>query len=264
MDLQLAGKVAWVTGGSGGIGSAIAAALATEGADVAITGRTLQTLEETGDAIAAASGRRVIAVPADVTNSEAVVEAAATVAGRLGGIDILVNSAATPGGQTGASFETVTDQQVLRDLDEKLVSTLRTCQAAVPYMKERGWGRLIHVGGLGARRSGSYSSARTLALVHLSKTLSDELGPHGITSNVVHPGATHGRWLAESLAARSAVSGVSESELEAEFASASAIRRLLDPEEIAYVVAFLASPLSAAVTGESIGTGGGSGREVTI
>jgi NAD(P)-dependent dehydrogenase (short-subunit alcohol dehydrogenase family) len=264
MDLRLVGKAAWVTGGSGGIGSAIAAALAAEGADVAITGRTLNTLEETAAAITAASGRRVIAVPADVTDTEAVATAAAMVAGKLGGIDILVNSAATPGGQTGASFETVTDQQVLRDLDEKLVSTLRTCQAAVPYMKERGWGRLIHVGGLGARRSGSYSSARTLALVHLSKTLSDELGAHGITSNVVHPGATHGRWLAESLASRFAAGGVSEAELEAELASTSAIRRLLDPEEIASVVAFLASPLSGAVTGESIGTGGGMDRTVTI
>ena len=264
MDLQLTGKVAWVTGGGGGIGSAIAAGLAAEGADVAITGRTLSTLEVRATAIAAETGRRVIAVPADVTDTEAVVGAAAAVARRLGGIDILVNSAATPGGKTGTSFETVTDEEVLRDLDEKLVSTLRACQAAVPYMKQRGWGRLIHVGGLGGRRSGSYSSIRTLALVHLSKTLSDELGPDGITSNVVHPGATRGAWLAASLASRSAAQGVPVAELEGELASVSAIRRLLDPEEIAHVVAFLASPLSAAVTGESIGTGGGMDRAVTI
>jgi NAD(P)-dependent dehydrogenase (short-subunit alcohol dehydrogenase family) len=181
MDLGLVGKVAWVTGGSGGIGSAIAATLAAEGADVAITGRTPSTLTEQATAIIAATG----------------------------------------------------------------------------------WGRLIHVGGLGARRSGLYSSARTLALVHLSKTLSEELGPHGITSNVVHPGATLGPRLAESLASRSAASGVPQAELEAELASSSAIRRLLGPEDIANVVAFLASPLSCAITGESIGTGGGGGG-VTI
>jgi NAD(P)-dependent dehydrogenase (short-subunit alcohol dehydrogenase family) len=264
MDLQLTGKVAWVTGGGGGIGSAIAAGLAAEGADVAITGRTLSTLEERAAAIAATSDRRVLVAPADVTDTQAVGEAAVTIARQLGGIDILVNSAATPGGKTGASFETVTDEEVLRDLDEKLVSTLRACQAAVPYMKQRGWGRLIHVGGLGGRRSGSYSSIRTLALVHLSKTLSDELGPHGITSNVVHPGATRGAWLAASLASRSAAQGVPVAEIEAELASVSAIRRLVDPEEIAHVVAFLASPLSAAVTGESIGAGGGMDRAVTI
>jgi NAD(P)-dependent dehydrogenase (short-subunit alcohol dehydrogenase family) len=194
MDLRLVDKVAWVTGG-GGIGSAIAAGLAAEGADVAITGRTLSTLEERARAIAAESGPRVIAVPADVTDSGAVVDAAATVARQLGGIDILVNSAATPGGKTGTSFETVTDQEVLRDL---------------------------------------------------------------------HPGATHGAWLAASLASRSAAQGLPVAELEAELASVAAIRRLLDPDEIAHVVAFLASPLSAAVTGESIGTGGGLDRAVTI
>ena len=122
---------------------------------------------------------------------------------------------------------------------------------------------MIHVGGLLARQAGSYAP-RNLAIVHLSKTLSDELGPHGITSNVVHPGATRGRRLAHSLASRSAADGVPEAELEAELSSSYAIRRLLGPEEIAHVVAFLASPLSCAITGESIGTGGGLNRTVTI
>jgi NAD(P)-dependent dehydrogenase (short-subunit alcohol dehydrogenase family) len=263
MDLELAGKVAWVTGGSGGIGFAIATALAAEGADVAITGRRLGILEERAAAIAAASGRRVIAVPADVTDKNAVEQAAGTISRQLGSLDILVNTAATPLAGTGGSLETVSDQQMLAGLDEKVVGNLRTCQAAVPYMKQRGWGRLIHVGGLLARQAGSYAP-RNLAIVHLSKTLSDELGPHGITSNVVHPGATRGARLTESLASRAQARHVPEAELEAELASGYAIRRLLDPAEIAHVVAFLASPLSAAITGESIGTGGGSTQMVTI
>jgi NAD(P)-dependent dehydrogenase (short-subunit alcohol dehydrogenase family) len=263
MDLGLVGKVAWVTGGGGGIGSSIAAALSAEGADIAITGRTLSTLEETAAAITAASGRRVIAVPADVTDKDAVDQAAETISRQLGSIDILVNTAATPVGGTGGSLETASDQQMLKDLDEKVVGNLRTSQAAVPYMKQQGWGRLIHVGGLLARQSGSYAP-RNLAIVHLSKTLSDELGPYGITSNVVHPGSTRGARLAQSLASRSAASGVPEAELEAELASGYAIRRLLDAEEIAPVVAFLASPLSCAITGESIGTGGGITRMVTV
>jgi NAD(P)-dependent dehydrogenase (short-subunit alcohol dehydrogenase family) len=98
MDLGLLGKVAWVTGGGGGIGSAIAAALAAEDADIAITGRTLSTLEKTAAAITAASGRRVIAVPADVTDKDAVDQAAETISRQLGSIDILVNTAATPVG----------------------------------------------------------------------------------------------------------------------------------------------------------------------
>jgi NAD(P)-dependent dehydrogenase (short-subunit alcohol dehydrogenase family) len=263
MDLELVGKVAWVTGGSGGIGSAIATALAAEGADVAITGRTLSILGERAAAIAAASGRHVIAVPADVTDKNAVDQAAEAISRQLGSLDILVNTAATPLVGTGGSLETVSDQQMLTGLDEKVVGNLRTCQAAVPYMKQGGWGRLIHVGGLLARQAGSYAP-RNLAIVHLSKTLSDELGPHGITSNVVHPGATRGARLTESLASRAQARNVPEAELEAELASAYAIRRLLDPEEIAHVVAFLASPLSAAITGESIGTGGGITQMVTI
>jgi NAD(P)-dependent dehydrogenase (short-subunit alcohol dehydrogenase family) len=256
MDLELAGKVAWVTGGSGGIGSAIAAALAAEGADVAITGRTLSTLQERAAEIAGASGRSVIAVPADVTDRNAVDRAAGAISRQLGSLDILVNAAATPHTGGGGSLETVSDQQMLTDLDEKVVGYFRTCQAAVPCMKQRGWGRLIHIGGLLARQAGSYAP-RNLAIVHLSKTLSDELGPHGITSNVLHPGATRG-------ATRSQARNVPEADLEAEIASAYAIRRLLGPEEIAHVVAFLASPLSAAITGESIGAGGGITRMVTI
>jgi NAD(P)-dependent dehydrogenase (short-subunit alcohol dehydrogenase family) len=263
MDLGLVGKIAWVTGGGGGIGSAIAAALAAEGAEVAITGRTMSTLEERATAITAASGRGVIAVPADVTDKGAVDQAATTIFQQLGSIDILVNTAATPLAGTGGSLETASDEQMLKDFDEKVVGNLRTCQAAVPYMKQRGWGRLIHVGGLLARQSGSYAP-RNLAIVHLSKTLSDELGSHGITSNVVHPGSTRGPRLAQSLASRSAVRGLTEVELETELASSYAIRRLLGAEEIAHVVAFLASPLSCAITGESIGTGGGSTGMVTI
>ncbi len=264
MDLGLVGRVAWVTGGGGGIGSAIAAALAAEGAEVAVTGRTLSTLEQRATAIAAASGRRVIGIPADVTDKGSVDRAAAAIVEQLGGIDILVNTAATPaGGGAAASLETTSDQQMLKDLDEKVVGNLRTSQAAVPYMKQRGWGRLIHVGGLLARQASAYGP-RNLAIVHLSKRLSDELGSHGITSNVVHPGATRGARLTGSLMARSAARGISEAELEAEIASSYAIRRLLDPEEIAHVVVFLASPLSGAITGESIGTGGGSIGTVTI
>jgi len=263
MNLELTGKVAWVTGGSGGIGSAIAAALAAEGADVAVSGRKPGPLEEQAAEIAAASGQRVIAVPADVTDKNAVDQAAEAISGRLGGIDILVNTAATPLAGTGGSLETVSDQQLLTGLDEKVVGYLRTSQAAVPSMKRRGWGRLIHVGGLLARQASSYAP-RNLAIVHLSKTLSDELGPYGITSNVVHPGATRGARLAESLASRAQARNVSEAELEAELAAAYAIRRLLNPAEIAHVVTFLASPLSAAITGESIGTGGGITQMVTI
>jgi NAD(P)-dependent dehydrogenase (short-subunit alcohol dehydrogenase family) len=265
MDLALTGKVAWVTGGGGGIGSAIATELATEGAKLAITGRTQSPLEARAAEIAAATGAEVIAVPADVTSTAEVKAAAATIIERLGRIDIVVNSAGTPGGKANGPLETVDDALLLADLNEKYIGCLRSAQAAVPSMKERGWGRLIHIGGVSARQSGTYSAgARNLAMVQLSKTLSDELGPHGITSNVVHPATTRGPWWQRRLAAESAERGVPVEELEAEIASTYAIRRLVDAEEIAHVVAFLASPKSVGITGESIGAGGGPHRAVTI
>lgn len=265
MDLELTGKVAWITGGAGGIGSAIAAALAAEGCDVALTSRTASKLEERAAQIAASSGRRAIAAPADVTDTAQVEAAAASVRERLGGIDIVVNSAATPGGKASGPLETVSEQQLLADLDEKYVSCLRTAKAAVPSMRARGWGRLIHISGLNARQAGNYSAgARNLAMVQLSKTLSDELGQYGITSNVIHPGATKGFWWDQRLAATARERGVSVEVVEAEIASSYAIRRLLGPEEIASVVVFLASPKSIGVTGESIGAGGGPHRAITL
>jgi NAD(P)-dependent dehydrogenase (short-subunit alcohol dehydrogenase family) len=193
MDLGLSGKVAWITGGGGDIGSAIATELASEGAKLAITGRNQDRLRARAAEIAAATGAEVIAVPADVTSTAEVKAAAAAIMKRLGAIEIVVNSAATPGGKANGPLETIDDAQLLADLDQKYVSCLRTAQAAAPSMKQRGWGRLIHISGLNARQSGTYSAGgRNLAMVHLSKTLSDELGEYGITSNVVHPAAIHG------------------------------------------------------------------------
>jgi NAD(P)-dependent dehydrogenase (short-subunit alcohol dehydrogenase family) len=258
MDLGLTEKVAWVTGGGGDIGGAIAAALAAEGADVAITGRTLDKLQATAMAITESTGRRVIAVAADVTDTDAVNAAAAQIVDQLGAIDILVNSAGQPGGKANGPLETVDAALLLNDIDEKLVSCLRTARAAVPHMKQRGWGRLIHVGGSNARRAGAYSAgARNIAMVHMSKTLSDELGEFGISSNVVHPGNTEGYWWDVRIARQANDRGVSEAEIRAEIGAGLTVGRMLTPQELAPVVAFLASPLSIGITGESIGIGGG-------
>jgi NAD(P)-dependent dehydrogenase (short-subunit alcohol dehydrogenase family) len=265
MELQLTGKVAWITGGSGGIGSAIASALAAEGVDVALTGRTPAKLEAVARQISRATGRRAIAVPADVAETASVQAAAAQVAERLGSIDILVNCAGTPGGKANGALDTISDEVLLQDLDEKFVGALRASQAAAPYMRARGWGRMIHVSGLNARRSGSYSGgARNIALIQLSGTLADELGQYGITSNVVHPGHTHGQAWTERFSAQAAARGITPAEVEAEVAAGFAIGRLLDPEELAAVVTFLASPLSLPITGESIAIGGGLKGQLTL
>jgi NAD(P)-dependent dehydrogenase (short-subunit alcohol dehydrogenase family) len=185
MDLGLRGRHAIVTGGSLGIGKAIARELAREGADVAIVARTKDRLEATAPELAAETGRRVIPLLADVT-SRAQVDAMVTqAAGQLGGLHILVNSGSPPGGSATATgpIEAVVDEDLLHDFDVKYVGALRCARAAIPFMKEQGW--------VNARNAGNLSGgARNTSLVHLTKTLTVQLGRHGITVNCIHPGIT--------------------------------------------------------------------------
>jgi NAD(P)-dependent dehydrogenase (short-subunit alcohol dehydrogenase family) len=260
MDLELAGKVAWVTGGSSGIGLAIARVLADEGCKVAISARAESRLE------AAASELGALPVRADVLAYKDAGAAAERIASELGSLDILVNNAAKPGGRvTYGPLEDVDPARLLEDVDEKYGGYFRCAQAAVPFMKARGFGRLVHVGGVTARESGTYGAgARNIAIVHLSKTLADELGPFGITSNVVHPSATVTPWFGVGLARTAAAQGITEEEAYQRRADTHAIRRIVDASEVGYAVAFLASPKGGSITGESIATGGGPQRGVTI
>lgn len=264
MDLNLTGKVAWVTGGSGGIGSAVATELAAEGCEVAITGRDLKRLEAAAQEISAKTGRQVLAVPADTSNRSEVDDAAHHIEQQLGGIDILVNCAGAPGGKANGPLEDVSDELMLEDMNEKYIGYLRCARAAARSMKQRGFGRMVHVGGLSSRVSGSYSAGgRNAAIVHLSKTLSDELGQYGITSNVVHPAMTRSPWFEGWLARAAEHRGTPAEEIEHELAQDYAIRRLVDASELAHVVTFLCSPRSAGVTGETIAAGGGAQRGVS-
>ncbi|MGH7312108.1 MAG: SDR family NAD(P)-dependent oxidoreductase, partial [Candidatus Rokuibacteriota bacterium] len=149
MDLGLQGKRAIVTGGSLGIGKAIARQLAREGADVAIVARTKEQLDKTAQELATETGRRIIALPADVTSKEQVDGMVAQAARQLGGLHILVNSGSPPGGSAGAvgPIETVVDEDLLHDFNVKYVGALRCARAVIPHMKEQRWGRIINISG---------------------------------------------------------------------------------------------------------------------
>jgi NAD(P)-dependent dehydrogenase (short-subunit alcohol dehydrogenase family) len=133
MDLQLTGKKAIVTGASRGIGRAIARQLALEGCDVAICARTAGPLQEASTALAHESGRQVVPIVCDTLNADAIKHFVHTAARELGGIHIVINNAARVGGTPG-TVETVSDMDVLRDFEEKVVGYLRTVQAAAPYL----------------------------------------------------------------------------------------------------------------------------------
>jgi NAD(P)-dependent dehydrogenase (short-subunit alcohol dehydrogenase family) len=270
MDLGLEGKHAIVTGGSLGIGKAIAKELAREGVDVAIVARTKDTLEAAARELAAETRRRVIPLVADVTSRAQVDAMVAQAATQLGGLHILVNSGSPPGGSATATgpIETVIDEDLLHDFDVKYVGALRCARAAIPYLKEQGWGRIINISGTNARNAGNLSGgARNTSLVHLTKTLAVQLGRFGITVNCIHPGVTRTERTPRLLAARGKEMGVDAAEVEkADFAPDSprgnAIGRMVDAAEIAYVTAFLASDKAWAISGELIVATGGAGRSV--
>ena len=146
MDLQLTDKKAIVTGSSRGIGRAIARQLALEGCDVAICARTEGPLRQTATELARESGRKIVPIVCDTSNADSIKHFVTTAARELGGIHIVINNAARVGGTPG-TIETVSDTDVLHDFEEKVVGYLRTVQAAVPYLKQAGWGRVVNISG---------------------------------------------------------------------------------------------------------------------
>ena len=264
MDLELSGRAAIVTGGSRGIGRAVARELALEGADVAIVARGREALAATAEELARESGRRVVPIVADTGDDASVRAMVAQAAEALGRIDILVNCAAKAGGQGPVPrLAEITDAAFNDDMNVKVMGYLRCAREVAPHMQRQGWGRIINVSGLAARQAGStIGSMRNVAVAAMTKNLADELGPHGINVTVVHPGTTRTEATPGVIAARAAAQGVAPEEVERRMADANAIRHLVDAREIAYVVAFLASPKSIAITGDAIAAGGGAPRAI--
>jgi NAD(P)-dependent dehydrogenase (short-subunit alcohol dehydrogenase family) len=264
VDLELNGKIAIVTGGSRGIGKAIARELAREGVDVAIVGRDLSALEATGSEIQRETGQRIVAVTADTGNDADVRAMVARVVETFGRVDILVNCAAKPGGQAPPpKLAEITDDLFWSDVNVKVMGYLRCAREVAPHMVQQGWGRIISISGLAARSTGStIGSIRNVAVVAMTKNLADELGPHGINATVVHPGTTRTEKTPGVVERQAQALGVSPAEVERRMSEGNASRRIVDAREIAYVVAFLASPKSVAINGDVIAAGGGGGRGI--
>jgi NAD(P)-dependent dehydrogenase (short-subunit alcohol dehydrogenase family) len=258
MDLELTGKRAIVTGGSRGIGLAIARVLAAEGADVALVARDLPALRTAGESVGAESGRTILAVSANTSDDQSVRDMVAEVVARLGGVDILVNAAARPNTGALVGIDAFSDEEFGEQLNVKVLGYLRCIRAVVPQMRAQGWGRIINISGLAARGTGSITgTVRNVAVSALTKNLADELGPDGINVTVVHPGMTVTERLPALVAARAERDGIDEAEAERRIAAGVSIGRLVTAEEVASVVAFLASPKSVAINGDAIAVGGG-------
>jgi NAD(P)-dependent dehydrogenase (short-subunit alcohol dehydrogenase family) len=264
LDLELAEKVAVVTGGSRGIGKAIACALAREGASVALVARDPGALEAAAGEISRATGSRAKGFFADTGDDAAVKAMVADVLGAFGRIDILVNCAATPGGQAKPpSLAEITNELVFADLNVKVMGYLRTAREVAPHMASRGGGRIINISGLAARNTGNIiGSIRNVGVAALTKNLADELGPRGISAVCVHPGRTRTEKTAAAVEREAKAKGVSAEEIERQMAGFNLLGRLITAEEVAHVVAFLASPKSLAINGDVIAVGGGAPGEI--
>ncbi len=263
MDLQLEGKAAIVTGGSRGIGKAVARELAFEGVDVAIAARGLEALEASAAELSAETGRRVVPVQVDTGDDDSVCEMVARAREVLGGVDILVNNAAVVGGGPVPALEDLSEEIVWADMNVKVMGYLRCAQAVAPLMRERGWGRIINISGLAARISRSIvGSMRNVSVAAMTKNLADMLGPDGINVTVVHPGATRTEASEAVIAARAEAMGVSAETMEAQLGAGNSIRHFLSSSEVAWVVAFLSSPKSIAINGDAVVAGGGVGDSI--
>ena len=244
LDLQLKGKRAIVTGGSRGLGKAIARMLAGEGVDVVIAARNVEQLENSAKELAAATQARILPFQVDTSDDDSVNRMVTQAIPALGGIDILVNNAAVAGGGKVAKIAQLDNSRLLQDINVKIGGYARMARAVAPHLVSNGWGRIISIGGLAARRTGNYSAAiRTVGVSALTKNLADELGPGGVTAIAIHPGAMR--------------TEATTPDMERTFIASVSTKRMIDHDDIAWLVTVLASPRSSSINGETIQAGGG-------
>ena len=257
MELGLNGRVALITGGSMGIGKASALALAREGVRVAICARGKERLEAAANEISGEAGVEVLPIVADMnkeTDAQRFVSEAASHFGRL---DILVNNA---GGSPGGRLENLEESDWMQSLNLKFMGYVRTCKAAVPTMKQQGWGRIVNVIGNDGIKPLYFEitpGAANAAGINFTLAIAEEMAPFGITVNAVNPGPVDtDRWWGL-VRTMSREKGISEEEAQRRAIASIPIGRLCTSEEVADMVVFLSSERASFVTGASISMDGG-------
>jgi 3-oxoacyl-[acyl-carrier protein] reductase len=269
IEVDLSGRVAFVTGGSRGLGRADALTLARAGADVVVADLLVESqLSDATDRYGAlatvarqqglvhteetvreieAMGRKALALRCDVTDREEVEAAVARTVDELGSLDILVNNAGTL--DHVAQFHDQSAELWERDLRVNLTGAFNCAQAAWPHMKAGGWGRIVNMasvaGTLGGFGQASYSTTKA-GVLGLTKTLAMEGGRHGITCNAIVPGVIG-----------TEAFDLANAAMNERIVRRTALRRPGEPQEIANVVAFLCSDLAAYITGVELNVSGG-------
>jgi 3-oxoacyl-[acyl-carrier protein] reductase len=257
MDLKLNNKVAIVLAASKGLGKAIATALSAEGAKVIIGSRDEKELNKTAYDIRGLTGNEVLAIPVDVSNARQVADLIEKVAACFGRIDILINNG---GGPPFDKFEKFDDEAWQKAFELTLLSFARTSRVILPHMQKTGSGRIINIisGSVKSVLANSVlSTSMRMGVVGMAKMMADEFGPYQITVNNVAPGMILTDRIKHTLP-----KGADPDEALKERAKSIPLGRIGKPEELAALVAFLASEQAAYISGATIQVDGGANRGI--
>lgn len=256
-DRYLRGRHAVITGGSRGIGAAIATALAARGARLTLIARSAEALAGTADLLRQTMAAEVDVLACDVTDEAAVADTFARAVDERGAVHVLVNNA---GAAEGAPFATSTRELWDRMIAVNLTATYSCTTQVVPAMRAAGAGRVVNVASTAGLRGYKTMTAYCAAkhgVVGFTRALALEMAKHGVTVNAVCPGYTDTELTDGSVATLSAAFGITAEDARAMLVSTVPRGRLTLPEEVASAVAWLCSPTAAAVTGIALPVAGG-------
>ncbi len=256
MDLGLQGKTAAVAAASRGLGKAAALALAREGAQVSICSRS-DRIDEAAQEIEGATGQDVLAVRADITQSDGVDSFISGTVDQFGQLDILIVNA---GGPPPGGFLDLTPEDWEAATNLTIMSAVRLCYAAVPHMLERGSGSIVTTQSYSVKQPISkliLSNSLRMAVIGMMKTMANELGPQGVRVNSINPTWTLTQRVEELMADRAQREGTTPEEETQKLADEIPLRRVGTLEEFGQAIAWLASPAASFIHGHALMFDGG-------